>query len=105
MANTNKKGVIYYLEQIWNVLSTPAPGPVVVTDMKSLTGEQLESLEAGDKVIKNDSTGKHAYTVSYKGDGGLCLTYADCENVETVAYEKTGGTWAYDSTDVTHIAS
>ena len=44
--------------------------------------------------------------VSYKGAGGLCLTYADCENVETVAYNRSSaGEWTYDSTDVTHIAS
>ena len=30
-------------------------------------------------------------------------TKHDGKNVETVAYEKTGDTWAWDSTDVTHI--
>ena len=77
---------------------------ITVSDIKGLTASQLESLECGDIVIKEDSSGKHAYTVSYKGTGGLCLTYTDCENVETVAYEKSGDTWSWDSTDVTHIA-
>jgi hypothetical protein len=76
---------------------------IVVTDITALTGDQLEALHCGDMVIKRDVTGDHCYIVSFKGATGLCLTYTDCENVETVAYEKTDNTWAYDSTDVTHI--
>ena len=74
-----------------------------VEDITAIPGELLEILRSGDQVIKVDGTGEHAYTVSFKGTTGRCLTYCDCENVETVAYEKTGDTWAYDSTDVTHI--
>lgn len=81
------------------------PIAITVTDITALTADQLEALRAGDVVIKHDGTGDHSYRVSFKGSTGLCLTYSDCENVETVAYEKTGDTWAYDSTDVTHIAS
>lgn len=76
---------------------------IVVSNIADLTGEELEVLRCGDHVIKQDSTGEHCYVVSFKGATGLCLTYTDCENVETVAYEKTGDTWAYVSTDVTHI--
>ena len=102
---TQKKGVIYYLEQIYNAL-TSATAPAIVGSMTVISGDILEHLNAGDKIIKRDSTGDHAYTVSYKGAGGLCLTYADCENVETVAYNRSSaGEWTYDSTDVTHIAS
>lgn len=81
------------------------PITITVNDITALTGDQLEALRAGDVIIKHDGTGDHSYRVSFKGTTGVCLTYSDCENVETVAYEKTGDTWAYDSTDVTHIAS
>lgn len=74
-----------------------------VTDIQALTGDQLEALSAGDKVVKVDQTGEHAYVVTYKGEGGLCLTYADCENVETIAYNKTESGWAFDDKTVTHI--
>lgn len=81
------------------------PIAITVNDITAISGDQLEALRAGDVVIKHDGTGDHSYRVSYKGATGVCLTYSDCENVETVAYEKTGDTWAYDSTDVTHISS
>jgi len=84
-------------------LASSTPKRIVVTDITALTGTQLEALQCGDQVIKRDSSGDHCYTVSFKGATGRCLTYTDCENVETVAYEKTEDTWAYDSTDVTHI--
>ena len=74
-----------------------------VSNIKALTNAQCEALRAGDIVNKVDATGKHAYRVSYKTTTGLCLTYSDCENVETVAYEKSNDNWAWDSTDVTSI--
>lgn len=86
-------------------LKQNTPTVIEVTDITALTGAQLEALRCGDQVIKRDSSGDHCYTVSFKGATGRCLTYTDCENVETVAYEKTGDTWAYDSTDVTHIGN
>lgn len=88
-----------------NLAQLLARSPVVteVTDIKALSADLLEALRPGDIVVKVTGTDKHSYHVSYKGATGLCLTYADCENVETVAYEKTGDAWAWDSTDVTHI--
>ena len=86
-------------------LAASTPKRIVVTDITALTSTQLEALQCGDQVIKRDSSGDHCYTVSFKGATGRCLTYTDCENVETVAYEKTDDTWAYDSTDVTHIGN
>jgi hypothetical protein len=86
-------------------LKASTPNRISVTDITALTGEQLEALRCGDQVIKSDSSGEHCYIVSFKGATGRCLTYTDCENVETVAYEKTGDTWAYDSTDITHIGN
>lgn len=93
------------LEDIIKQINTEGLKRIVVTDMEALTGEQIEALQAGDMVVKRDATGDHSYRVSYKGATGICLTYSDCENVETIAYEKVEGTWTYDSKDVTHIAS
>ena len=77
-----------------------------VEDITGLTDELLDSLEVGDKVAKKTGTAKHLYTVTYKDaeNGGLCLTYADAANVETVSYDHTESGWAYNSTDITHIA-
>lgn len=81
------------------------PAKLEVANIQALTSEQCEALRAGDVIIKTDSTGKHAYKVSFKGATGLCLTYADCENVETIAYEKANNAWAFDSKDVTPIST
>lgn len=78
---------------------------IEVTDIKGLTNEQCEGLKPGDMVIKVTDTHKHSYRVSYKGETGMCLTYSDCENVETVAYDKTGDDWAWTSTDITPISN
>lgn len=93
------------LKQILLAFATKdaTPTRIIVTDITALTGDQLDALRCGDQVIKRDSSGDHCYIVSFKGTTGRCLTYTDCENVETVAYEKTDDTWAYDSTDITHI--
>ena len=79
--------------------------PLTVGNMTELTDEQVESLECGDVVLKEDASGKHAYLVSYKKAGvGICITYTDASVVETVSYDYTEGHWVYNSTDVTHIA-
>ncbi len=78
---------------------------IEVNNIKALTNAQCEALRAGDIVVKVDGTGKHAYRVSFKNATGMCLTYADRENVETVAYDKANDDWAWTSTDVTSIAS
>lgn len=78
---------------------------ITVTNIQALTTAQCNALSCGDTVIKVTGNQKHRYVVSYKEDAkGMCLTYTDCENVETVAYDCTEGTWSYTSTDVTHIA-
>ena len=81
--------------------------PVEVADITELTGDQLDALNVGDKVAKITETAKHLYTVTYKDaeNGGLCLTYADAANVETVSYDHTESGWAYNSTDKTHIGA
>lgn len=78
---------------------------IEVSDMTALTSQQIETLQTGSRVTKSDASGKHAYTVTFRSATGICLTYADAENVETVSYDKAGGTWTYNSTDVTPIAS
>ena len=75
-----------------------------VADITALTNEQINDLKVGDLVAKVDSTGKHTYVVSYKKDKvGICLTYTDAENVETVSYDYTAENWVYNSTDITHL--
>lgn len=76
--------------------------PIEVTDITAMTAAQLDALNCGDKVVKITGVQKHAYTVSYKGDGagqGLCLTYVDASGAETVSYDRTESGWAYNSTD------
>lgn len=87
------------------ILDLAVGGGTEVSDITTLTDSQLEALQCGNTVIKNDVTGRHAYFVSYKGAEGLCLTYVDCDNVETVAYNKTLTGWEYDDTTITPISS
>lgn len=84
-----------------------AAKPIEVADITALTGDQLDSLNVGDKVAKKTGTAQHLYVVTYKDaeNGGLCLTYADAANVETVSYDHTESGWAYNSTDRTHIGA
>ena len=80
--------------------------PIEVTDITALTGDQLDALNCGDKVVKVTGKQRHSYTVSYKGEGvgqGLCLTYADASLVETVSYDNKVTGWEYNSTDSTPI--
>ena len=76
--------------------------PVEVEDITAIDGDILDSLNAGDKVVKVTGEQKHTYIVSYKGEGvgeGLCLTYTDASVIETVSYDFTSEGWAYNSTD------
>jgi len=103
MANTVKKGVVYYLEQILEAL-TSAPGyqRFEVTDINSIDGTILDALQCGDQVVKITGKYNHLYTVSYKGDGvgqGICLTYVAAGLIETVSYDYTENGWVYNSTD------
>ena len=91
-------------QEVQDILDA-APQQIEVSNIKALTSDQCEALKPGDVVIKITGTDKHSYRVSYKGQTGLCLTYSDCENVETVAYEKENDAWAWDSTDVTAIGT
>lgn len=73
-------------------------------DMTKLSGSFLNSLVAGDIVVKQTGEQQHAYIVSYKEDGtGICLTYTDASVVETISYDYVGSNWVYNSTDVTEL--
>jgi hypothetical protein len=77
----------------------------LVANPESLTSAQCEALRIGDVVIKSDSTGSHAYKVSFKSSTGMCLTYSDAENVETIAYDKENGSWSKTDKTVTGIGA
>ena len=83
------------------LLALAGAAPIKVTDITAMTAEQLDALNAGDKVVKVTGTDEHAYTVSYKAQtgGGICLTYVDAAGAETVSYDRTESGWAYNSTD------
>lgn len=84
-----------------------ASKPIEVADITALTAEQLDALNVGDKVVKITGTDKHLYVVTYKATtgGGLCLSYFDAVNTETVSYDRTESGWAYNSTDKGAIPS
>jgi len=84
-----------------------ASAPIEVEDITALTAEQLDSLNVGDKVVKVTGTEKHLYVVTYKATtgGGICLSYFDAVNTETVSYDRTESGWAYNSTDKGAIPS
>ena len=76
-----------------------------VKDITKISNKQCKDLNVGDHVIKLTDTAQHLYTVTYKDDdeGGMCLSYIDAENAETVAYEKEGTTWKYLDTTITPL--
>lgn len=90
------------MEATVNLIGEPA---LVVENITALTNAQAEALKAGDVVVKVTGNMKHAYKVTFRNDTGMCITYADAENVETVSYDKIEGTWTYNSTDITPISN
>ena len=106
-----KMGSALYMIKIYDGVITITKDDVVqfvgygeIDDMTKLTTEQINSLKCGDVIVKITGNQKHAYIVSYKEEEqGICLTYTDAENVETVSYDYTDGEWVYNSTDITNI--
>ena len=79
---------------------------LTVSNMTTLTDAQINALACGDVIVKEDSSGKHSYRVSYKKDKtGICITYSDASCIETVSYDYTDGHWVYNSTDVADLSS
>ena len=77
-----------------------------VSNIRELSKETLDELQVGDIVQKITGNQKHAYMVTYKGEGageGICLTYCAAGYMETVAYDRSGTDWVYNSTDVVNI--
>ena len=76
--------------------------PTEVTNITTIDGKVLDSLQVGDKIAKVTGKQKHLYVVSYKGEGvgeGICLTYCAAGLIETVSYDFTADGWVYNSTD------
>lgn len=85
-----------------------AKSTIVVTNIQALTTKQCNALNVGDQVIKKTGDQKHLYTVTYKEEKqGMCLSYIDAENAETVAYDWNGTskTWGYTDTTITPLAN
>lgn len=97
----NQLDIAGVLPEILRTLADGALG-VEVENITEIDGAILDGLKCGDKVIKVTGKQKHAYIVSYKGEGvgdGICLTYADAAGTETVSYDYTADGWVYNSTD------
>lgn len=80
---------------------------ITVSNIKQLTNAQLNALQCGDRVIKVTGNQKHAYMVTYKGEGageGICMTYCDAGYMETVSYDRSGDGWVFNSVDVVNIS-
>lgn len=94
-----------FTENEINEIAKEASGDVVeVSNITTISTKVLNSLKAGDIVVKLTGNMKHSYRVSYKEDGqGICLTYTDASISETVSYDYVGTSWVYNSTDVTEL--
>lgn len=78
---------------------------VTVTNIKNIPSATINKLDCGDIVLKKDSSGLHAYIVSFRNATGICLTYTDAYCVETQSYDKVGQNWVYNSEDKTILNS
>lgn len=77
---------------------------IKVSDIQHLPQTLCNQLKCGDILCKEDETGKHSYIVSCKKDGRyFMLTYADCDNVETIVYENDGA-WSFAEKTITPIS-
>lgn len=78
---------------------------VTVSDIKDIDSDIIDKLQCGDIVLKHDSSGNHAYIVSYRGATGICLTYTDASVIETQSYDLIDNEWIYNSEDKMNINS
>ena len=102
MSNYGKRMVPeYLLKRLEELNSVELPVKIDnVTNIAALTDDEINSLEAGDIVVKKTGNQKHTYIVTYKENNqGICLTYADATYIETVSYDYTAGHWVYNSKD------
>lgn len=99
----NSKSTIAEFKRKHNWLVDNATIKLNVSNIKSLSNEDIESLNCGDVVLKEDASGKHAYLVTFRNDTGICLTYVDASVVETQSYDKVNNNWNYNSEDISHL--
>lgn len=79
---------------------------IKVKDITKLNDEQINKLQVGDVVVKDENGNQHGYIVSYKQEKtGICLTYTDASVVETQSYDYTEGHWVYNSADITPLVT
>ena len=81
---------------------------VEVDNVEEIPSGILEALDCGDTVVKISGGQKHNYKITYKQDKvGICLTYIDADNVETISYGWNGETksWDFNSKNITPISS
>lgn len=72
-----------------------------ITNITSLTDDELNDLTPGDIVLKKTGNEEHTYIVTSKEDKhGICLSYFDAGYTETVSYDYVDNAWVYNSTDV-----
>ena len=95
----NSKTDILEFKRKHNLLVANGTIKANVSNIKTLSNNVINNLRCGDIVLKEDTSGKHAYLVSFKSDTGLCLTYCDASCVETQSYDKVEGNWVYNSED------
>ena len=101
----NSKTKINEFKKKHNWLVENATIKLNVSNVKTLTNADIESLNCGDVVVKEDASGKHPYLVSFKSATGICLTYVDASLVETQSYDKVNNNWVYNSEDKTEFSS
>lgn len=99
----NSKSTIAEFKRKHNWLVENSTIKLNVSNIKSLTNEDIESLRCGDIVLKEDDSGKHAYLVTFRNNTGICLTYVDASVIETQSYDKVNNVWTYNSEDKTPL--
>ena len=95
-------------EPVYELLKKETAARFEVDNVSELSDEQLDSLRCGDIVAKKTGNQKHAYIVSYKGEGageGICLTYCAAGYIETISYDYINGHWLFNSKDICEVAS
>ena len=76
-------------------------GVINTDNITGLSTETIESLKAGDLVLKHTGNQIHAYKVTYKEEHqGICISYYNAGYSETVSYDYVDNAWVYNSTDV-----
>ena len=101
----NSKTTIAEFKRKHNFLVENSAIKLDVSNIVSLTDDELNNLKCGDIVVKKTGNQKHNYIVTYKEEKhGICLSYYAAGYLETVSYDYTNGHWVYNSTDIFNMA-